>query len=292
MAIRALRSIGLHTWIAGILISAVCGPLAMWQFFRWARHLVGDDRAFAATALFLVYPFAYSLFGVVYTEALFLALVIPAFLCLERGNVWLATLFGALATACRPVAPAVVVGLVVRQLELRRLRQEPIRAIDFVPALSAVGMTAFMAFLWLRFDDPLDFAHVQAAPGRDHPPGWHTWLKVTWFKKMFPRVRPDIGFWLGMHAALTVGALALCVATKKRLGWGSAAYAFVAVAIPAAGIKDFQGMGRYAMAAFPCILTLSLLIGERPRLRRAAMVTSAAIALYFVVNFARSEWTA
>lgn len=292
MAVRAVRWLGVHSYVAGILVSAVCGVLAMWLFFAWARRLVGSEKAFPALTLFLVYPFVFYVFGVMYPEALFLSLVIPAFLFLERGNVWLATLFGVLATTCRPVAPAVVMGLVARQIELRLQRGERVRPVDFVPVLAAAGMGGYMAFLGLEFGDPLAFVHVQSAPGWDHEPGWRTWLKVQWFKEMFPRVDPEVGFRLGLHAALTLGALALLVPMKRRLGWGYTIYSAIAVAIPAAGIKDFHGMGRYVMAAFPCVLTLSLLIGERAKLRAGVMIVSAGMGLWWVVRFAQGGWPA
>lgn len=72
-----------------------------------------------ALALFLLYPYAFYLYGAVYADALFVLAALGALLLLEADHVWLAGLAGAVATAARPVALVVVVGLAVRALERR-----------------------------------------------------------------------------------------------------------------------------------------------------------------------------
>ena len=193
-----------------------------------------------------------------------------AFLALEKDRPLLSALLGALACASRPVAPAVVIGLLVRSLERRR--GLPLRLIDLVPALAGLGLVAFMAYLELRFDDPIAFVSVQSAPGWAQPPGWHSWLKLEWFKTMFPRVDPWIGLRLGGHALVTVLALILVVPTFKRLGWGYGVFTLLIVGIPTVSSKDFQGLGRYVIAAFPLFLTLALLLAEHPRTRKLVFV--------------------
>ena len=74
---------------------------------------------------------------------------------------------------------------------------------------------------------------------------------------------------------MTALALALVVPTFKRLGLGYGLYALTVVAIPAVSSKDFQGLGRYVIAAFPLFLTAALLLADRPRLRWAIMGGSA-----------------
>ena len=202
-------------------------------------------------------------------------LAVAAFLSLEKGHHLWAAVFGALATACRPVAPAIVVGLLVRSLELRRKRGEKLGVIDLVPALSGLGLLAYMIYLQVTFNDALAFAHVQGAPGWDQTPGWHTWLKIPWFETMFPRVDPLIGIRLGGHALVTVLALLLVIPTFKKLGWGYGVYTLLVVGIPAVSSHDFQGLGRYVIAAFPLFLTMALLLEARPLLRKVVLVVFA-----------------
>jgi hypothetical protein len=225
--------------------------------------------------LLVLYPFAFYLYGAVYSDALLLALIVGAFLCLERDALIPATLLGAAATFTRPVAPAVVLGLLVRQLERRRQQGAPIRPVDFLPLLAAAGLGFYAFFLWQRFGDPLAFLHVQSAPGWDQPPGWQTWLKLTWFRILFPRVAPLVALRLIGHAAVALGALALVPATRRHLGWGYAVYVALAVGLPTLSSKDFMGLGRYVISAFPVFLTLALLMRDHPRVLRVWLVASA-----------------
>lgn len=271
LAIHALTLVGINRWVAGSLVSLLCALVALLLFSQWARL---RDEKYAPTAFWLLtlYPFAEYLYGVVYSDALFLVLVVAAFLSLEKGKHGWAFFFGMLATACRPVAPAVVIGLLARSIEIRVKSGQKVRFVDLIPALSGIGLASYMAYLQWKFGDALAFAHVQSAPGWDHQPGWHSWLKLEWFRIMFPKVAPIIAVRLGGHAAVTIGALALVVPTFKRLGWGYGLYVLLVVGIPALSSHDFQGLGRYVMAAFPLFLVLAQLIGERVRMRRLVLV--------------------
>ena len=293
--IRAITWLGINRWVAGITVSFTCAMTALYLFGSWARQVLASPLPDPSTGsgqaplplgeresvvpiwrtafwLLALYPCAEYLYGVVYSDALFLLLAVGAFYALEKDRPILCAILGALACASRPVAPAVVVGLFLRSLERRRLKGERLQPLDFVPALAGLGLLAFMLYLQLRFDDGLAFAHVQGVKGWDQPPGWHSWLKVEWFKTMFPKVDLNIGLRLGGHALATVLALALVVPTFKKLGWGYGAYTLLVVGIPAVSSKDFQGLGRYVIAAFPLFLTLALLLQERPVLRRVVLV--------------------
>jgi len=255
MLIRAAVWLGANRWVAGALLSFGAGIGGLLAFHRWLGR-VAPAQATTAWLLLVSYPYACYLYGVVYSDALFLLLVVGAFLALESDSPIAAAVLGALATACRPVAPAVVIGLTLRSLERRRRAGLPLRVIDLVPALSGLGLLAYMIFLQQRFGDPLAFAHVQGAPGWEQAPGWSVWLKSEWFHHM------RVGHWtvklrLGAHAFVTLGALALVPGVFRRLGWGYGAYALLVLALPAVSSKDFQGMGRYAIAAFPVFVPLA-----------------------------------
>lgn len=298
LLIRALASVGVNKWVAGTALSFGFGVLAVWLFARWARAVGGRVKKLEAGAASLApwllgtWPFAGYLFGIMYSDSLFLALACAAFLCVERDRPLLAAGFGALATLTRPVAPALVVGLVLRSLEVRRAQGQRLRARDFFPVAAAVGLLAYMAFLHLRFGDPLAFAHVHGAPGWDQASGWRSWLKVSFFEQLFPRVAPLVAVRLVGHAAAAFFALALAALTVRRLGWAYGLYCLIAVGLPMLSSKDFQGMGRYAMAAFPAFLTLASALTGRPRLRRPWVLASAGLALALAFAFGAGGYVA
>jgi hypothetical protein len=279
LAVRGLRSLGLDTFLAGVLLTACCGLLALALFTRWARTRV-DEAAARDAGLFLVlYPFAFFLYGAMYADAFSLVLVVGAFLLLERGRLGPAVLLAAVASAARPVAPALVLGLLVRRLEWKRERGERWGLADALPLLAGVGLVLWMLYQWRTFGEPMAFTQVQSAPGWDQAPGWRTWLKLRWFQGFSASMTLSDALRLLGHAALALGALALVWPTCRRLGWGYGAYTAAVVGLPALSSKDFMGMGRYLLAAFPLFLTVALLLRERPRLRLGLLATSALLLL-------------
>ncbi len=258
LTIRGLMLLGFSPYVAGTLVTLVGAYLGCALFFLWARR-VKPEAAGLAVLLLLLYPFSIYLHGIVYSDALYLLCAVAAFYSLESDHPFLAALCGALGTACRPIAPALVVGLLVRSLE-RRGTFRNVRVLDFVPALAGCGLLAYLVYLHFAFDDALAFAHVEGAKGWDHTPGWATWLKFEWFRVMFPKVSPLVAVRLGTHAFVTLAALALSLLTMRKVSFGYGLYCLIAIGIPAVSSKDFQGLGRYSLAAFPLFVTLSMLL--------------------------------
>jgi len=281
LLMRMAGWLGVDPVLAGIFITVLCGFAATLLFRRWTGLFADERTAELATWLLVLWPFAFFLFGAVYSDALFLLLVVGAFFSLEKERVWVATLLGAMATATRPVAPAVVLGLLIRQLELARRGGRHFRLADFAPALSVAGLLAYMAFQYARFGTPLAFLETQV--GWQQDPGWHAWLKLDFFRsKDFPLYAARAA----LHAALSVGFLALAIPTWKRLGAGYGVYALAMMGTPFISSYGFIGLGRYAIAAFPCFLTLALLLKTRPRARLVWMITSTALLVIMTSKFA------
>ncbi|MBN1207525.1 MAG: hypothetical protein JXB05_21820 [Myxococcaceae bacterium] len=291
LAIWAVMKLGLSVYGAGILITLLCGPLAVVLFTAWARTRVDERTALQAGLLLALYPFSFYLYGVMYSDALFLLLLVSAFFLLEKGHLLPAVLLGAIATAARPVAPAVVLGLLVRRLEWKRERGERWNLWDFLPVLSGLGFGLYLLYLQQKFGAPFAFVETQGSPGWDQAPGWRTWLKLAWFQMVFfGGNNAEVVVRYVTHALLTLGALALVWPTARRVGWGYAVFVLAIVGFPALGTKDFMGGGRYLISAFPVFLTLALLLSERPRLRRGLMAVSAVGLVFLSFGFGLEKY--
>jgi hypothetical protein len=119
LAVRAVGTLLGGDWstAAGCvtLLSAV-GAVAL--FADWVRSRVEPRTAVVAVALFLLYPYSFFLYGSGYSDAFFLLTAMGSFALLERHRFVLAGVVGILATGGRPVGIAVLVGLVVRAVEM------------------------------------------------------------------------------------------------------------------------------------------------------------------------------
>ena len=264
--------------VAGFLITVSCGLAVTVLFHRWCVEKLGTAKARLAVALLLLYPFAFYLMGAVYGDALFIVAALAAFLALEHDRPVLAGLAGVVATAARPVGAALVLGLWVLYLERKRVfsrgggPRQSLRAADAGLLLAPLGMVAFCLFLWSRFGEPFAFFDVAGARGWDQPPGAHTWFKVHWVKAMWngPWTNGHFGH-LFINAVATVVTAAFIPLVFRRLGWGYGVYVVIAVLATAAATKDFVGMGRYSLAAFPCFAVAADVLFRRPRLAWAVL---------------------
>ncbi len=283
LLIRALSWTGLNPLLAAVFLTLTCGLGAIWMFSRWARAMPGTSPESVrwATWLLTLYPYAFFLYGAMYSDALFLLCAVCAFLQLERGRPELAMVFGMVATATRPVGPAIVLGLLVRQLELRLRAGERLRVRDFLPALSGLGLAAYMLYQYLEFGTP--FAFVEAQAGWNQVPGWRSWLKVDFFTAPTHRHRDLYAL---PHAVFGVLFTCLSVPVARRLGIGYGVYVLVACGMPLMSSASFIGLGRYMMAAFPCFLVLALLLRERPRALQAMAVSGLTLMLLLMSKFA------
>jgi hypothetical protein len=325
LVMRAFHSVfGGDTAAWGIFITLASGLAVALLFYRWCVPRLGERRARYALAALLLWPYGWYLFGAVYADALFIALVIGAFVSLERDRVVLATVLGAIATASRPVGFAVVIGLLARALEREgvvsfprfdRVRSgrlgrpsapstdEPappvirfdrgrLRAATVLPLLSVAGLVSYVVYLWAKFDEPFAFVIAERAPGWDLEAGPHTWFKVEFFERLADY--PNDGVWyttgLVVQAVLALGILALTPRVVRKFGWAYAAYVVVVLAIPLVGSKDFQGIGRYALSAFPAFAVMGDCLAARRRVAAGVLVVSAVALGLLCSGFARGAY--
>ncbi len=276
-------------YLAGILVTAVAGIGAAALFFTWARDRLTPGAAQAGLLLFVLYPYAFFLFGAVYADAVFVCAVIGAFVLLEKDHPWLAGLVGAVATACRPMGGVLVIGLAVRAWERRGAAGGPRwRWHDAGVLLSAAGIGAFSVYLWIRFGDPIAFLTGQEA--WDQQAGIRTWLKVQFFEDVTNFTSPLSWLTFVAHPMLTIAGLALVPRIWRRFGKGYGIYVLLLIGLSALSTKNFFGMSRYLLAAFPCFAAAGELVADRPAVRKVATVASALGLVALTAAFSRGYY--
>lgn len=283
LVIRAFRVVVDDAYVAGILVTVLAGAGVAALLATWLRPRLSPAGAWAALLAFLLFPYSFYLYGAVYADALFVAALLGAFLLLESDRPLLAGLAGAVATAARPVGVVLVIALAVRALE-RRDALRPIRAglvdwqrarwIDAGVLVSLLGLAGWCFYLWARFDDPLAFASAQEAWNQGAGPD--TWLKLQFFRDVADLRSPGAWILFMAHPVLTVAAACLLPRVFRRFGAGYGVYTALLVGLSALSTKNFFGVARYLLAAFPLFALVGELLAERPVLRRAALPASAA----------------
>ncbi|MPY96028.1 MAG: hypothetical protein GEV08_24105 [Acidimicrobiia bacterium] len=167
------------------------------------------------------------------------------------------------------------------------------RPADAGVLLAAFGFLAYCGYLWARFGDPFLFNTVQRY--WDQPSGPITWAKGHLVGNLIENLTDKPRYLLGclFQGALTVGALLLVPRVIRRFGWGYGALVGVLMAMPAIGSKDFQGTGRYLLAAFPLFALAGEWLAERSAsVRGSILAASAVLLLLWAHLYARGFYVA
>lgn len=292
LLVRLVTPLAGNTVFAGFAVNLACGLAAAAVFFAWCRDRLDRTSARLALGCLLLYPGAFYLFGTLYADSMYLLLALAAFMLLERDQAVMAGLVAALAGATRPTGLALVVGLWALALERRgglgvpgrrRLDLSVLKAADAGVLLAPAGVAAYSAFLGLRFGNPLLF--LSAERGWRQSPGWRTWFKVEWFRRMSrgPYVEPH-HFHLVGHLLVAVIAGALAVVVFRRFGLAYGLYAAGVVGLSAVSTKDFIGMGRYVLGAFPCFAAAGDLLATRWRASRLLVLAGSGALLLVLAS--------
>jgi len=277
--------------LAALLTTFICGVGVTLLFWRWTRARLSPRGRRFALVLLLLYPYAWFLFGTGYGDALFLLVTLGAFLLLEAEHPVLAGLVAVPALAGRPTGVAVTIGLLAVTAARRDWRFAPLcfRPGDAGVLLSLGGLVAWLAYLWARTGDALAFVTVQAAWGQRPGP-------LTWFKSNFFAHLHDHGWSFilrrSAQALCAILFLAAITAVWRRFGWGYAAYSLAIIGIPLVGSSDFQGLGRYLLAAFPVFAVGGAVLDEQPCWRWPILVGSGALLIVFAALFATGHYMA
>jgi hypothetical protein len=307
-AVRPMSSLLGITPLATVVATWLAGLLTVLLFAAWCASRLDPRRATFAVACLVLYPYGFFLFGAGYADALFLAATIGAFVLLERDQALLAGVAGAVATATRPIGLAVAAGLLLRAIDRRgglplrsdarslaarlgvpaRVRLRALRRRDLGVLLAPAGWIAWSVWLWSRFGDPFAYSTVQAA--WDQSEGPHTWFKIGFFGQVLHGA--DAGYRAGLVIQAVATVLAICVVpfVVRQFGAGYGIYTLLAVVLGAFATKDFQGMGRYLLAAFPVFAVCGTALAPRAgRVQTAVLVAAAVLLGVGAFGFAR-DW--
>jgi hypothetical protein len=293
-----------HYLLAGLVISLLCCLGSFVLLHRLAEERLGPDGAQRSVLYLAVFPMALFL-QAVYSESLFLLLVLAAFALAERNRFAGAGLVTGLAILTRAAGLALLPALAL----LAWRHRERLRSLAGI-ALAVPVAAVYPLVLWQQVGDPWAFSDAQDR--------WHRHLS---------RAGPLGGIWDGlvagwrgveqfvvghgthvpganpMHAAAeNVQALAflalflaLTVVAWRRFGAPYGLFAAISLAIPLAYPSSrwpLLSLPRFGLVIFPFFLALAAVTAGKPRLHTAVVACSALFLGVAVVQWALWQWVA
>jgi hypothetical protein len=263
-----------HVRLAGVLISNVAGLMAFVLLRQLAAEEVSAAVARRSLLVLAFFPTSYYLV-MAYTEALFLALSLGAFLALRRQRWLLASCLIALATLTRSTGILLLVPFGLEAVRaLRRWLTIPSDRRDWrLMASVASGFALPLAALagWERYLDQHFAINGALAQALDDPV-WQRHLDWPWHGLVYSigvllhGGQPNEVFAVTRDLIFTlfwIGCAAILFGMRQRTPRGFAAYTLatlvLALAFPmhANPYDALSSIPRYVVIAFPCFIVLA-----------------------------------
>lgn len=277
--------------LAGLLISSAALAVALVGLHRLAELEEGPVVAAAAVAAALLAPGS-AFLAVPYSESLSLAAVVWALLAARQGAWWLAGAAAAVAVLSKYYLVVLVIALVVEYLHQHDWSAHRIRRdILGVAVPSALGLGAWMIYMWRQFGDPLRFLHAEGTWDHHLAPPW-TMVRVAVedvTRRHFLSGGSPGGLVYTFDGIALVALVAITVYAARRL---RPAYTVLlglgVVTLSTTGLP--VSINRYMIPLAPMYLALGLLLARHRNAERAFVAMCVPISLYLLDHFVTGRW--
>jgi hypothetical protein len=321
LGLRAISDLGTPPILGGVLLSSLALALGLYGLHRLttleaARLRIAGGRELARLAVLscALGPMAF-FFSALYSESLYLALSVGAFLCARRGRWGAAACCAALTSATRSTGVALALPLALLYLYGPREDREPdrapaaggramltrllpryrLRADGLWLLLAPAGLAIYLAYFGLAGGDPLSPFHAQAGWSRQFAGpfgGVPAGLAAGW--RGLGHTGTDANHNVVLLGFLLAGATAL-VGVLRLLPLAYGAYVLAALALPLSypvSTQPLMSLPRFLLVLFPLNIWLAARLLERPWATRALLLASSLGLAFFTAAFSTWHWVA
>lgn len=271
---------------SAFVVSTIASLAAPWLLYRLAEIDEGSERAQSAVFFLAIFPTSYFL-HIGYTESLFLALSLGAFVAARRGKWAVAGIVGALAALSRINGVLLIPALVLEAWsEWRKTRRFDARWLWI--AFIGVGLAIYLALNKSVAGSFFAFRTYQRDVWNRRPAMpwvsiYDAWLSV-WERG--PQQSIMVGW---QELFFTLIAIAVTVWAWFRLRPSYAAWATLNVLLwTSTGF--LLSAPRYALAVFPIYLCFARISENRPVVRTAIVIWSLIFLGLFATLFVAGKW--
>lgn len=282
---------GLSFFISGLVLSNLFFLLALMIFNKLLLLDYKADVVKQVLIYLIVFPAAF-FFGVIYSESLFLLLLVLSFYFARKSNFLMACFLGALLTATRFVGVFVIVGILVEILTQKEKRSRILNSgyLLVVP----LGVVFYSVFNYIKWGDPFRFITAQGELYNSRTVSSLVFPLQTVFRYLkilfsFPVSQYEWWGALIEVATFIFGSVMLFFAYKCKVRLSYLIFSVLAFLLPGFS-GTFSGLPRYILIAFPIFIGLALI---KSRIVKGVYVISAIVLqMIMFMLFARGYYIA
>ncbi len=279
LTLRGVNQIIQNYTLSAILVSFLSFFLAANLLYRLVSLDFSKKLAEKSILWLLFFPTSF-FFLTAYSEGLFFLFVVSSFLFLRKGNLFLATLFAALASATRLAGMAVVLAL-LGDVYLR----DGFNKKNWYVLLSFGGIFVYCFFLFKTTGDAFYFISAE-----------NHWLRSLSL--------PGVGFWESLKSIVSwsyvenrfnlilellfaIFGLGMAIRSFRFLPSSYATYALASVALPLF-TSSLTSMPRFLLPVFPIFILMALI--ENKYVTFAFQLIFILLLSAFTIMFTNGNW--
>ncbi len=294
IVLRIATVFGNNVIVTGLLLNTLFSICLLFAFKKLLALDYDSRTAWLGTLILFLFPTAFY-FHALYTEALFLLLVVLSFY-FGRTQKWkMVALTVTLASATRIVGillvPALLFELYVqnKHLPLRKWWKRALMVMS-----GSVGFLAYSAYLWKEFGSPLYFAQVQSEFGSGRQESLILFPQVIWrYVKILSTYRPFGLKYVTYVQEFTTSLIGLAglVMSWFRVRQSYVIFSVLAFLVPPL-TGNFSSMPRYALASFAIFILLAQLLKKSKILQIIYFTLSTILLVFNTILFIQGYWVA
>ncbi|OGK52460.1 hypothetical protein A2966_02710 [Candidatus Roizmanbacteria bacterium RIFCSPLOWO2_01_FULL_41_22] len=255
-------------FFTGLILANLFFLISLFLLFHLVKKDYSEKIAWQTIIFLLIFPASF-FFGSIYTESLFLLLVLLCFIFMGRHRWWLTAICGALLAITRPVGLIMflVIGYeIIRQEKIISLLKNKSWRQLFKALLPLTilpwGLAGYLWFSLKKWGDALYFLHAQGEVANNRSVNQIVLFPQTIFrylKILLTLSSQQYEWWIALFelSCFIFAALVIYVTIRKRMKLAYILYCLLGLLLPAS-TGTFSGLPRYVVILFPLFLALAL----------------------------------
>lgn len=276
--------------ISGLVTSSAAFLAALIFLYKLLRLDYPKNFSLGVILVLLLYPASFY-FNAVYTESLFLLLIVASFYFFRTKHYFWAGVFGFLASTTRVFGVLLFLSFLIDAF----IYKVPFRKLYWILLIPA-GLLSYMGYLYYTVGDPLAFYNLQLIVGEQHQRGVVLYPQVIFrYLKIILNNETISPLFTTILFELATGIIFMLlpiIGLFKKIRFSYLFFAFAGFILPTIQ-GSFSSLPRYVLILFPSFIVLALMIKDLPPVLKVvlALISFCLLALE-TAFFLRGYWVA